>query len=214
MVFGFFRKRRDLEERFFNLHNSLNESFSKIKEDMHGVGEWIKHLNETKQEHHERLDDIETRLRVVEEFMNNLMEQSPLEEVSKQLSKQDQTGVCLNQTDRLSKQLSKRMSKQLEEFQEEIELALLSLTTMERAVVWSLLNTDLLLSYEDLSRILGKDRSTVRGQVNNIKRKIPGLILEKSESNGVKRFYIEEDKKREILIKYTGKKVKNIKSKS
>jgi DNA-binding CsgD family transcriptional regulator len=214
MVFRFFKKRRDTEERFSKLHSSLDESFSKIKDDMHGVGEWIKHLNEKKSEHHSKLDNMNTRLIVVEEFMNNFLEQSPIEEVSKQLSKQEQTAVRLNQTGRLSKQLSKHVSKQPEAVQTDIEQALFSLTAMERAVVWSLLNTDILLSYEDLARVLGKDRSTVRGQINNIKRKIPELVLEKSESNGMKRFYVKEDKKRDILIKYTGKKVKTAESES
>lgn len=201
MIFKFFRKKRDVEERFSNLHDSLNDSFSKIKDDMQGVGDWIKHLNETKHNHHEKIEDIHTRLRVVEEFMYNFLEQSPIEEVSKQLSKQEQTAVRLNQTEGLSKQLSKQRT----DIKTDLERALYSLTAMERAVVWSLLNTDLKLNYEDLSRILGKDRSTVRGQVNNIKRKIPELILEKSESDNSKRFFIDDEFKREIMIKYVGR---------
>ena len=73
---------------------------------------------------------------------------------------------------------------------------------MERSLVWALLNTELKLSYSDLSTILGKDESTVRGQVSNAKRKIEGLILEKSESNGQKRFYIEEKIKDKVMKKY------------
>ena len=206
MVFGFLRKRRDSEDKFSHLHNSLDESFSRIKEDMQGVGEWIKHLDQIKHHHHEKLQNVDSRLRAVEEFMHNLIEQSPLDDVSKQLSKQEQTAVRPKQTALLS--------KQQEIVQTNIEKALFSLTAMERTVVWSLLNTDLLLSYEDMERILGKDQSTVRGQINNIKRKIPELILEKSESNGKKRFYIEEKQKRNILVKYTGKKAKTIKSES
>lgn len=204
MVFGFLKGMRKLDRKLSDLYDSLGDSFSKIKEDMEGVGEWIKHLDDAKQDHYERLESVESRLRVVEEFMHNLMEQSPIEDVSKQLSKQIQTVVRPKQTDKMSKQLSKQQTF----VQTDIEKGLFSLTAMERTVVWSLLNTDLMLSYEDLERILGKDQSTVRGQINNIKRKIPELILEKSESNGKKRFYIDEDKKREILVKYTGKKQK------
>ena len=218
MGFWIFKKKGDSDEKLSYLHSSLNESFSRIKEDMHGVGEWINHLNETKEHHHEKIRDLDIRLRVIEEFMNDLMEQSPLEEVSddlsKQLSKQEQTAVRLNQTGGLSKRLSKQLSKQPNSIQTDLEESLYSLTTMERTVVWSLLNTDLLLNYEDLSRILGKDKSTVRGQINNIKRKIPWLIEEKSESNGSKRFNINEDKKREILVNYVGKKAKTTKSES
>ena len=204
MVFGFFKKGKDIENELSNLHSSLNDSFSKIKEDMDSVGEWIKHLDEHKGDHHIRLGHFDSRLKVVEEFMYNLIEQSPLEEVSKQ----QQTAVRPKQTASVSKQLSKQQTA----VQTDIERSLFSLTAMERTVVWSLLNTDLLLSYGDLERILGKDQSTVKGQINNIKRKIPELILEKSESNGKKRFCIEEDKKREIMVKYTGKKGKTIES--
>ena len=179
---------------------------------MHGVGEWIKHLDQTKNHHHEKLENVDSRLRVVEEFMYNLTEQNSIDEVSEQLSKQEQTAVRPKQTASVSKQPFGQSSKQQNVVQTDIERALFSLTAMERTVVWSLLNTDILLSYEDMERILGKDQSTVRGQINNIKRKIPELVLEKSESNGKKRFYIEEDKKREILVKYTGKKGKTIKS--
>ena len=162
-----------------------------------------------------RIDDklvaLEDGQVITEEFMNDLIEQSPLEEVSndlsKQLSKQEQTTVRLNQTGRLSKQSFKQLSKQPNSTQTSLEESLYSLTTMERTVVWSLLNTDLLLNYEDLSRILGKDKSTVRGQINNIKRKIPWLIEEKNESDGSKRFSINEEKKREILVNYVGKRL-------
>ena len=173
---------------------------------MQGVGEWIKHLDDAKNDHYEKLDEVDSRLKVVEEFMHNLMEQRPMERVSKQLSKHKQTAVRPKQTATLSKQPNV--------VQTDIERGLFSLTAMERTVVWSLLNTDILLSYEDMERILGKDQSTVRGQINNIKRKIPELVLEKSESNGKKRFFIEEKKKRDILVKYTGKKQKLIKSES
>lgn len=210
MVFNFLKRRRDIEKKFSYLHDSLSDSFSKIKEDMQGVGEWIKHLDDAKNDHYEKLDDVDSRLKVVEEFIHNLTEQRPMEKVSKQLSKHKQTAVRPKQTGGVSKQLS----KQSEGVQTDIEKGLFSLTAMERTVVWSLLNTDLLLSYGDMERILGKDQSTVRGQINNIKRKIPRLILEKSEGTGKKRFYINEEEKRDILIKYIGKKQKTIKSES
>jgi DNA-directed RNA polymerase specialized sigma24 family protein len=92
--------------------------------------------------------------------------------------------------------------------QTDILESLKRLTPMERSLVWALLNTDLKLSYSDLSNILGKDESTVRGQLSNIKRKTDELLLEMSESNGQKRFYIEDRIKNKIMKKY---KVKNTK---
>jgi len=63
------------------------------------------------------------------------------------------------------------------------------------------MNSDLKLSYEDLARLLGKERSTVRGQVNSIKQKSGGLIQEIVEKNGKKRVFIPEEI-REKLAKY------------
>jgi chromosome segregation and condensation protein ScpB len=64
------------------------------------------------------------------------------------------------------------------------------------------LQSDLKLSYEDLALLLGKERSTVRGQVNSIKQKSDGLILEITEKNGKKRVYIPDEMK-EKLAKYS-----------
>ena len=214
MFFGIFGKKGDVEKKFSHLHNSLSESFSRIKTDMERVGDWIKHFNDTNSEQHGRIDEIDKRLLKIEEFFMNLFEQGEIEEVFKQLSKQEQTAVRPKQTAKPSKQSFGQVSKQQKSVQTDLEKELYSLTPMERTVVWSLLNTDMLLSYEDLARVLGKDSSTVRGQINNVKRKIPELILEKSESNGKKRFYIKEEKKREILVKYTGKNKKKVESES
>ena len=58
---------------------------------------------------------------------------------------------------------------------------------MERAIVWALLNADMRLSYEDLAALLGKDKSTIRGQINTIKQKNSNIIMEAREANGKKR---------------------------
>jgi hypothetical protein len=214
MFFGIFRRGGDAEKKFSQLHDSLSESFSRIKNDMESVGDWIKHFNDTNTEQHGKIDEMDKRLLKIEEFILNMFEQGEINETFGQVSKQKQTAVRPKQTVEPSKQTFGQVSKQQKSVQTDIEKELYSLTPMERTVVWSLLNTDMLLSYEDLSRVLGKDTSTVRGQINNIKRKIPQLILEKSESNGKKRFYVEEDKKREILVKYVGKNKKKVESES
>ena len=73
------------------------------------------------------------------------------------------------------------------------------------------------LSYEDLALLLGKERSTIRGQINSIKQKSEGLIKEFSEKNGKKRIYIEEEIKAKMQ-KYararTGKKTEKKQLKS
>lgn len=214
MFFGIFRRGGDVEKKFSQLHDSLSESFSRIKNDMESVGDWVKHFDDTNSKQHNKIDEIDRRLLKIEEFFLNVFEQGEFDEMFGQVSKQEQTAVRPKQTVEPSKQSFGQVSKQQNGVQTDLERELYSLTPMERTVVWSLLNTDMLLSYEDLARILGKDISTVRGQINNIKRKMPQLVIEKSESNGKKRFYIEEEKKREILVKYIGKNKKKVESES
>ena len=74
-----------------------------------------------------------------------------------------------------------------------------NLTVMERAIVWSLLNSDMKLSYEDLAALLGKDKSTIRGQINTIKQKNPSIIEESRELNGKKRLYINPEIRGKIV---------------
>jgi chromosome segregation and condensation protein ScpB len=74
-------------------------------------------------------------------------------------------------------------------------------STMERSTLWVLLNTDMKLSYEDLAAILGKEKATIRGQINSIKQKSGDLIQEIMEKNGKKRIFIPEKVKETLLKK-------------
>ena len=84
-----------------------------------------------------------------------------------------------------------------------------NLTSSERLLVFTLMNAGngMKLSYEDLARLLGKERSTVRGQINSIKQKSEGLILEITEKNGKKRVFVPEEI-RVKLAKYAKVRVK------
>ena len=57
------------------------------------------------------------------------------------------------------------------------------------------------LSYDDLAAMLGKERSTIRGQINTIKQKSESLIEEIIEKNGKKRVFIPEEIKEKMLKK-------------
>jgi len=74
-----------------------------------------------------------------------------------------------------------------------------NLSVTERAIVWVLANNDLKLSYDDLAAMLGKTRSTIRGQINSIKQKSEGLVMEYVEKNGKKRVYMPEEIREKIL---------------
>ncbi|MEM4230541.1 MAG: HTH domain-containing protein, partial [Candidatus Pacearchaeota archaeon] len=85
---------------------------------------------------------------------------------------------------------------------------------MERAILYILLNSDLKLSYDDLAAMTGKSRATIRGQINAIKRKSEGLIMEQIEKNGKKRVFIPDEVRDKLLknVKVrvkSGKKLKN-----
>jgi len=80
----------------------------------------------------------------------------------------------------------------------------------ERLVIFTLLNSEMKLSYEDLALLLGKERSTIRGQINAIKQKSEGLIEEISEKNGKKRVFIP-DRVKEKLQKYAKVRVRGSK---
>ena len=192
MVFSFLKKKRaGVDKKFSEINDSLKNSFSKIKEDMFSLNSHVENLHGHKQDHGELIEGLDSRLKLIENFIEDSLTNQAIVQTN-DLSKQTQTSVR-----------PKRTSTTVQT--DELD-SLRRLTPMERALVWALLNTDLKVSYSDLSRILGKDESTVRGQVSNIKRKIDGLVLEKSENNGQKRFYIEERVKNKIMRKY---KIKN-----
>ena len=82
----------------------------------------------------------------------------------------------------------------------------------ERALLWILLNSDMKFSYEDLAAVLGKEKSTIRSQINGIKQKSE-IIEEVVEKNGKKRVYIPDNIK-EIMLKKSKVKVENKRKRS
>ena len=195
-MFGLFGRKKRIEK----LKEEIQDSFNHVKKDFNKVGEWIKHLDDKHVSHGDEIVKIKEQLLSVcgdlSEIKDFISFFGP--QLSKVSSKQVpiggdkqtlfggvqtivQTGV---QTDILS-----------------------NLTVMERAIVWALLNSEMRLSYEDLAALLGKDKSTIRGQINAIKQKSDGLIMEFRESNGRKRLYVPDTIK-SIVIKSLKVKVK------
>ena len=171
------------------LKGEIALSFDSVKQDFNKVGKWIDHFDE-KKTYHER--EIEALKEVVSGLQNDFEELKDLFSFfGGGLSKQPQT---------LSNKQAKAVYVQTP-VQTPVQAGILSnLTTMERAIVWALLNSDMKLSHEDLSALLGKSKSTIRGQINSIKQKDEDLIIEIREANGKKRLYIPE-KMRGIIIK-------------
>jgi predicted transcriptional regulator len=194
------------KKRIDKLRGEVQDSFNHVKKDFNKVGEWIKHLDDKHGSHVGEIDEIKDQLLTLQKDIMELKDFVSFfgPQLSKGLSKQIQTSV-VKQTGQRGVQTVVQTAVQTD--------ILDSLTVMERAIVWALLNSEMKLSYEDLAALLGKDKSTIRGQINTIKQKNEGLIMEAREVSGKKRLYIPEEIK-SCIMKSVKVKIKRKKSKS
>jgi len=199
-MFWFFGKKRDVEQ----VKEETRKGFESVKKDITSVSGWIKHLDSEKNLHKKDIEEIKEVLSTIKEdidgikniisMMNELKTNRVFKTPKQLLDKQTavytvQTGVQTGvQTPNLNQ-----------------------FSVTERAILWVLLNSDMKLSYDDLAAMLGKERSTIRGQINTIKQKSE-IIEEEIEKNGKKRVFIPEEIK-EKMMKKTKVRVKNDKNK-
>jgi len=191
------------------IKEETKKGFEFVKKDISVVSGWIKHLDSEKNFHKKDMEDIRGILSSVQEeiielknivSVMNELKPNRLFKTPKQLSNK-QTAVYAVQT---SVQTGVQTPK-LDQF---------SIT--ERTILWMLLNTDMKLSYDDLAAMLGKERSTIRGQINAIKHK-SDIIEESIERNGKKRLFIPENikekmvKKSKVRVDLNGKNKKSLK---
>ena len=192
-MFGLFGHKKKVEK----LRGEVQDSFNHVKKDFNKVGEWIKHLDDKHVSHADEISMIKDQLLLVHEDLVEIKDFISFfgPQLSGTLSKQPSMGAVQTVA------------------QTGVQSGILdNFTVMERAIVWALLNSEMKLSYEDLAALLGKDRSTIRGQINTIKQKKEGIIMEVRESNGKKRLYIP-DEVRSVIIKSVKVKIKGSKSK-
>ena len=198
-MFGLFghKKRVDV------LRTEVQDSFNHVKKDFNKVGEWIKHLDDKHASHKDEISDIKDQLLTIHEDLIELKDFVSFfgPQLSKNLSKQpSQSGIKQSMPSGVQTDV-----------QTDVHTDVLdNLTVMERAIVWALINADMKLSYEDLAALLGKDKSTIRGQINTIKQKSATIIMESREVNGKKRLYIP-DEIRSMIMKSVKIKVKGSK---
>lgn len=190
MVWWWFGKKRDPE--IDELKDGIKNSFSAVKDDLKKTAEWIRHLNNRSLEHDDSFEELRERLSTVESEFSELKSFISLFGTRgfKQLFKQQQTAVY-KQTAVQGVQTAVQTAVQTG--------VMKNLSAMERAIVWVLLNTDMKLSYEDIATLMGKDKATIRGQVNSIRQKSEGLVEEIMEKNGKKRVFILEEMKSLLL---------------
>ena len=196
----FFGRKKDVEE----IKETTKKGFEDVKKDINSVSGWIKHLNSEKDIQKRELDDLKELLSTVQEEIEGLKNVMAIigDLKNKQVFKTPKQ-VFNKQTAVFAVQTAVQTGVQtpnLDQF-----------SVTERAILWVLLNTDMKLSYDDLAAMLGKERSTIRGQLNRIKQKSVKIFNEIIEKNGKKRIFIPEEIKEKLLKKVkvrvkTGKK--------
>ena len=189
-MFWVFTGKKEVEKA----KEEARKGFENVKKDMSSISGWIKHLDSEKNLQKKETDEIKDVLSTIQDEVEGIknvlaimndMKTNTVFKTPKQLSKK-QTAVYPVQT-------AVQTAVQTPNFDQ------FSIT--ERAIIWILLNTDMKLSYDDLAAMLGKERSTIRGQINGIKQKSEGLIEEVIERNGKKRIFIPENLKEKLLKK-------------
>jgi hypothetical protein len=195
-MFGFFKKREESTIK----KEEVQKSFDAVKEDFNKVGQWISHFDGNNKQQNEEIAELKQQIFVLQNEIDDVKDFISL--FGTKISKQQQP-VGIKQTSVLDVQST---------VQTAVQTSILdNLTLMERGIVWALVNADnSKLSYEDLAIVLGKDKSTIRGQINMIKQKCEGLIEESKEANGKKRVYIPEEM-RQIILKKEKVRVKSSK---
>jgi len=176
------------------VEDDTKRGFEAVKKDITSVTGWIKHLDSERNMHQKEIELLKGGLSTVEKeldgiknvlaIMNDLKPKQLFKTPKQLLDKQ--TAVYAVQT-------GVQTGVQTPNFEQ--------FSVTERAILWILINSDMKLSYEDLASMLGKEKSTIRGQINSIKQKSEGLVKESIENNGKKRVYIPEEMKEKFMKK-------------
>ncbi len=180
------------------LEEETKKAFSEVKKDINGVGKWIKHLDDKDKQLFDVVNSLKrdlssvfSELESVRESVSVAVENNQSKQVFKKLpvlDKQTAVGGVQNAV---------QTAVQTANFYDILK----NLSGNERLLVMTIMNNEMKLSYEDLALLLGKERATIRGQINAIKQKCDGMIEEIVEKNGKKRVFIREDL-REKYAKY------------
>jgi len=186
------KKKRDEDTK---IKDEIRSSFENVKQDMSKISRWIKHLDTKDNVLENEIGLIRDEIGALREDIDGIKSFVSFFDtrLASRVFKQKQTAV--------HKQTAVQPVQT--PVQTAVQTAILrGLTANERLVIWTLLNTDMKLSYEDIAVLLGKNVSTIRGQINSIKQKSgEGLISEILERSGRKRYFIDEKVKSTIFKK-------------
>ncbi len=189
-MFGWFSWKKESKK----IKEETKIGFDSVKKDVASLTGWIKHLESERNIQKGEIDQIKESLSSIKNEIDgmknvlSIMNQLKPKQLFKtnSLLPDKQTAVYAVQTG----VQTGVQTPNLEQF-----------SVTERAILWILLNSDMKLSYDDLAAVLGKEKSTIRGQINAIKSKSEDLIEESIEKNGRKRVFISEEMKEKILKK-------------
>ena len=189
-MFGWFSGKKEVKR----VEEDTKRGFESVKKDITAVTGWIKHLDSERDLQKKDIREVKEVLATVQEELDGIknvlsimseLKNKQVFKTSKQVFNK-QTGVYAVQTP----------------VQTGVETPNLSqFSVTERAILWILLNSDMRLSYDDLAAMLGKERSTIRGQINRIKQKNESLVEEVIEKNGKKRVFIPEEIREKMMKK-------------
>lgn len=195
-MFWFFGAKKEVEK----VKEDTKKAFDGVKKDVEGVGKWIKHLDNVDSEIKQQVLDLKNDLSMIkdeiEQFKDivSMSQQIGVWSKKQVLAKQRQTAVG-KQTDVYGVDKGVQTAVQTAVFN-----SLDDFLPSERELVRILVMSELKLSYDDLSAMTGKERSTIRGQINLIKQKSEGLIQEIIEKNGKKRVFVSPEIK-DLMLK-------------
>ena len=181
-----------------NFKEETKIGFIQVKKDMDSVGTWIKHLDNQDKQLLDLLNSLKLDLSYIKEDIDGL--RIGLENINEGVQNRQvfkKLPVLDSQTDVENIQKAVQPVVQTDN----IYGILKNLSGNEKLIVMTIMNNEMKLSYEDIALLLGKERSTIRGQINSIRQKSEGLIEEIIEKNGKKRVYIPVEIK-EKLSKY------------
>ena len=199
-MFWLLTGKREVEK----IKEDTKKSFESVKKDISSVSEWIKHLDSEKNLQKKDIEEIKEVLTSIKEDVDGLKNVvSVMNELKTNRVFKTAKAVSNKQTAVYAVQTGVQTGVQTPNLNQ--------FSVTERAILWVLLNSDMKLSYDDLAAMLGKERSTIRGQINTIKQKSE-IIEEEIEKNGKKRVFIPEEIK-EKMLKKTKVRVKNNKNK-
>jgi len=185
-MFWLFRGKKEVAK----LEHETRKSFSEVKKDFESVGKWIKHLNNRDKQLFDLISEIKREIASINDDLSGVKEALSLMNLAqehKQVFKK--TPVLNKQVPVLDVVESVQTPVQTGNFYDILK----GLSSNERLIVFTLMNSEMKLSYEDIARLLGKERATIRGQINAIKQKSEGLIRELTEPTGKKRVFVNEE---------------------